>query len=249
MRVVGDCCGCFPTGRPYPGIAHLLRSPLAGVVREIDPSAPWTEQPVAMIDTETTGRLAQHDRIVELAIVVGKAGAVVSRDTWVINPQCAIPAEASAVHGIYDADVVDKPVFADVAREIVNRFEGAIPAAYNASFDRGFLLAEVKRSLHAVQGEFPDVPATRDRVVWIDPLVWARHLYPDEKSRTLSAMAQLLGVNLSHAHRATDDAEAALLVMYELAKDKRVPKSYGDFIQQQVSHARAQEEARKLWRR
>jgi len=146
MRGVAEVCGCFPTGRQYPGIAHLLRTPVAGIAEELDGQAPWAAQPVVMIDTETTGRVAAEDRIVELAIITGRDGEVHSVDTWLINPERPIPAESSQVHGIYDRDVADKPTFAEVCGEILAKLTGAIPAAYNAAFDRGFLLAEVQRT-------------------------------------------------------------------------------------------------------
>ncbi len=246
MRAVAEVCDCFPTGRQYPGISHLIRAPIAGVARELDATAPWESQDIVMIDTETTGKDAAEDRIIELAIVTGRDGQVISRDTWLINPECPIPPNSTAIHGIRDADVVDKPRFAEVCGEILEKMSNAIPAAYNATFDRGFLLAEVKR---AGRGNLLDVPAIRDRVVWLDPLVWARHLYPTLKSRKLGSMAELLEVKLENAHRATADAEAALEVMYKLAKDERVPKPYGAFIQEQVRIARSQDEARMMWRR
>lgn len=246
MRGVAEVCGCFPTGRQYPGIAHLIRAPLAGVAKELDAAEPWAAHRIVMIDTETTGRDAAEDRIVELAIVTGRNGQVESLDTWLINPERSIPADSTAVHGIHDEDVRDKPTFADVCGEILEKLTDAIPAAYNATFDRGFLLAEVKR---AGRTGLLDVPATRDRVVWLDPLIWARHLFPSEKSRKLGSMAALLGVELENAHRATADAEAALRVMFKLAEDERVPKSYGTFIQEQVRIARSQDEARNMWRR
>ncbi|MFW5740603.1 MAG: exonuclease domain-containing protein [Myxococcota bacterium] len=246
MRGVAEVCGCFPTGRQYPGIAHLIRAPIAGIAEELDGAEPWAAYPVAMIDTETTGRDPVEDRIVEIGIVTGRDGQVFSRDTWLINPGRPIPAESSAVHGIHDDDVRDKPMFADVCGEILAKLANAIPAAYNTAFDRGFLLAEVRR---AGRSDLLDVPATRDRVVWLDPLVWARHLFPGEKSRKLGMVAELLGVELENAHRATADAEAALRVMYEMAKDARVPDAYGTCIQEQVRIARAQDEARMMWRR
>jgi len=245
MKGVADVCGCFPTGRHYPGIAHLLRSPIAGIAQELEESAPWAAHPVAMIDTETTGRDPAEDRIVELAIVIGRDGQVVSRDAWLINPERPIPEDATKVHGISNDDVKDKPTFSDVCGEILAKLAGAIPAAYNASFDRGFLLAEVKR---VATSDTPDVPAVRDRVVWLDPLIWARHVYASERSRKLGDIAELLGVTLDQAHRATADAEAALGVMYKLANDERIPVAYGAFIQEQVRLARAQDEARKMWR-
>ena len=51
------------------------------------------------------------------------------------------------------------------------------------------------------------------------------------------------------AHRATDDAEAALQVLYTFAKDPRVPRAYGGLVQEQRRLLRQQDEARKLWRK
>jgi DNA polymerase-3 subunit epsilon len=243
---VADPCGCFPTGKHYPGIAHLLRVRSAGVAQELDAGADWVDHPIAFLDTETTGRDAQNDRLVEVGIVIGLRGEVVDRKSWLINPGRPIPDEAKAVHGISNEDVADKPPFAEVAAEIVAALAGAIPAAYNAQFDRGFLLAEIERA----GLRFPSPPpAIRSDVDWLDPLVFARELYKQEQSRSLGDMAKRLGVELVKAHRATDDAEAALRVLYAFGKDPRVPRAYGSLVQEQKRLFRIQEDARRLWRR
>ncbi len=245
MRLA-DACGCFPTGRHYPGIAHLIKVRAVGVASEMEATGAWIDFPIAFIDTETTGRDAQIDRLVEVGIVIGRGGVIVERKSWLINPGVPIPAETSAIHGIKDEDVADKPSFADVAHEILAALGEAIPAAYNAAFDRGFLLAELERA-----GIRPDEPppATRRTVDWIDPLTFARELHKHEESRALKEMAQRLGIELVNAHRATDDAEAALYVLYAFAKDPRVPRAYAGLIQEQRRLVRFQDEARKLWRK
>jgi DNA polymerase-3 subunit epsilon len=243
---VADPCGCFPSGKHYPGIAHLLKVRAVGVASELDAGAPWVDQPIAFLDVETTGKNSQMDRLVEVAVVIGRGGDVVARHSWLIHPGRPIPAESTAVHGIKDEDVAGKPAFGAVAHEILDALSGAIPAAYNAVFDRGFLLAELERA--QVFPENPP-PAMRREVDWIDPLTFARELYKHEDSRALSDMAALLGIQLVNAHRATDDAEAALRVLYALAKDSRVPKAYGSFIQEQRRLLRIQDEARSRWRR
>ena len=76
-------CGCFPTGLPYPGITEfLLRAPPAqlGLAEDLDVDQPWHALPMAVIDTETTGKdPARGDRIVAIAIVTGQHGEVVGR--------------------------------------------------------------------------------------------------------------------------------------------------------------------------
>jgi DNA polymerase-3 subunit epsilon len=238
-------CGCFPTGRHYPGIAHLIKVRAVGVAAEHDAGGAWVDYPIALLDTETTGKDSRVDRVVEVGVVIGHKGEL-TRRSWLIHPGRPIPKESSDVHGITDADVEGKPSFGEVAREILDFLGTAIPAAYNASFDRAFILAELERA-----GMRPDAPppAMRREVDWIDPLVFARELYKHEESRALGDMAARLGIELTRAHRATDDAEAALQVLYTFAKDPRVPRAYGGLIQEQRRLLRQQDEARKLWRK
>jgi DNA polymerase-3 subunit epsilon len=238
-------CGCFPTGHHYPGIAHLLRVRARGVVPELDGDADWAELPIAVLDTETTGRDAQTDRIVEIGIVVGLRGEVVRRHNWLVNPQMPIPDGAREVHGISDDDVKDAPTFAQIAADIAEALRGTVPAAYNASFDKGFVAAELARSGLVLEA-FPS--CMRAEVEWVDPLVWARELQKYEKGKKLGEVAARLGVALENAHRASDDAEAALRVLYAFARDARVPRGYSALVQEQRRLSRAQEEDFRAWR-
>lgn len=242
---LAESCGCFPTGRHYPGIAHLIQVRVVGVADEFDPDANWKDLPIAFLDTETTGVEAAFDRIIEVGIVFGKDGAIGERKSWLIDPGRPIPKESTDVHGITDDDVKGKPSFEQVAHEIVAALRGAIPAAYNASFDRGFVLAELERC-----GTFEEPPpAIRRDVTWLDPLPFAREFYKGKgESRALGAVAERLGVSLDQAHRATDDAEAALRVLYAFSRDPRMPDGYAALIQEQRRLDREQEDARRFWR-
>ncbi len=244
MRIV-DPCGCFPTGRHYPGIAHLIRVRAIGVAEEIPADSAWADCVVAFIDVETTGRDPQVDRLVEVAVILGRGGEVFERKSWLVNPGMPIPEESSAVHGIRDPDVADAPPFKAVLPEILAAVGGAIPAAYNATFDKSFLLSELARA--GAPAELP--PAFRREVEWLDPLVFAREIYKDDQSRALTDMAERLGIRLERAHRATDDAEAALLVLYALAKDQRLPRTYAALLQEQRRLGREFDEARRFWRK
>lgn len=238
-------CGCFPTGRHWPGIAHLLRVQARGTVPGLDPDAPWMDLPIAMLDTETTGRDPERDRIVEIGIVVGRGGEIVRRENWLVNPGMPIPAEATEVHGIRDEDVREQRTFAEIAGEVAAALEGTVPAAYNAGFDRAFVVAEITRSGLVVDA----LPSClRPGIDWVDPLVWARELQKYEKGKKLGEVAARLGVALENAHRASDDAEAALRVLYAFGGDTRLPRVYGAFVQEQRRLARTQEDDFRAWR-
>jgi DNA polymerase-3 subunit epsilon len=156
-----------------------------------------------------------------------------------------IPDGAREVHGISDDDVKDAPTFRQIAPEIADAMRGVIPAAYNASFDRDFVRAEMVRA-GVSSDAFP--ACLRSDVEWVDPLVWARELQKYEKGKKLGEVAARLGVALENAHRASDDAEAALRVMLAFANDARVPRTYAALIQEQRRLGRAQEEDFRAWR-
>lgn len=251
MKGSFDTGGCFPTGRHYPGIAHLIRISVEGLASDWDASADIREIPWVCIDTETTGREALEDRIVEVGFVFFRNGEVVDHKGWLINPGRPIPEDASNVHGIFDADVADKPRFEQLADEILECLRGHLPLAYNAEFDRNFLREEMARSGRAGGSDLPPAllpPALRDDVTWIDPLDWARELHKEHKSRALGDVCERLGISLENAHRATDDAKAAGQVMAAFVKDAHVPSPYGAFIREQRRLGRLFDFERVRWR-
>ena len=188
---LSDACGCFPTGRHYAGIAHLLRAVIRGLADDLGAAdAVWHDIPIALLDVETTGRDASTDRVVEIGIVVGRGGEVIARYNWMIYPGMPIPDEARQVHGFSDDDVKASPRFEAVAHEILAALSGCIPAAYNAAFDRAFLHAELGRAalvtgraLGGAAARADNVPAMRRDVEWLDPLVWARRSSARRRAR------------------------------------------------------------------
>ena len=126
MRAVSlDACGCFPTGRHYAGIAHLLRAVTRGLVEELAADGPWAEMPIVLLDVETTGKDPSADRVIEVGIAVARGGAIVHRRNWLVNPGRPIPKESTEVHKITDDDVKDAPPFEAVAAEVHASLAGA----------------------------------------------------------------------------------------------------------------------------
>jgi DNA polymerase-3 subunit epsilon len=248
LKPSGDTGGCFPTGRHYPGIAHLIAVKVEGLADEWEATVALDAIPWVSIDTETTGRDAEVDRVIEVGFVYMNGGEVIDRKGWLINPGCPIPEDASKVHGILDADVADKPSFSDLAEEIRDALRGVLPQAYNAQFDRSFLREEFKRAGLLSESDQDLPPALREKVAWVDPLDWAREIHQEHKSRSLGDVCQRLGIELENAHRATDDAEASARVMAAFLGDARVPRPYGAFIKEQRRLARRWEFERVRWR-
>ncbi len=241
-----EVCGCFPTGRHYPGIAELLVEAfqrVEGLWHDFPAHTPWVDLPLAVIDFETTGFDENFDRIVEVGVVCFQRGEATKRVSWLIHPGMAIPEAAVTVHGITDAMVADAPRFEHVAEELRQALIGHLPVAYNATFDRKFMHAEMARA-----GILRDLPPAVDaRVTWLDPLVWVRELMAEEKSKRLGDVCERLGIPLSDAHRAWADAEAAGRVLHALAE--RMPKTYAELIRIQDQYAAHQEAELADWRR
>jgi DNA polymerase-3 subunit epsilon len=236
-----DVCGCFPTGRHYPGIADRIArviETVEGLCADFEAARGWASIPLAVIDFETTGTNAAEDRVVEIGIVGFDGGKVSFREGLLIQPGIPIPEESRAVHGITDEELEGAPSFAEALPRIVSLLEGRLPVAYNAAFDRGFLLAEVARNEHALpEGKRP--PAMDEAVIWVDPLVWARESLKELKSRRLGDVCAHFGIALEQAHRAAGDAEAAGHVLFALAD--KVPGVYGELIRLQARYAAFQE--------
>jgi len=241
MRGALDVCGCFPTGRHYPGIADRLRRAVlavTGLAPSIEPETRWAGTRLAIIDFETTGLSPETDRIVEVGIACFANGELTALKHWLVNPGMPIPEQARAVHGIGDEEVRDAPPFEQIAVELTEVLGGHLPVAYNAGFDRAFFHAELQRAGLALRGE-GIAPACDSEVVWLDPLVWVRELYRDDKSRKLTDIAARLGIALERAHRAASDAETTGRVLLALAD--RMPVTYNEVIGLQAQYAARQE--------
>ena len=104
------------------------------------------DRPLAFFDLETTGTRIGTDRIVQFGVVRLMPDG--SRESWqcLLNPGIPIPAEATAVHGITDADVADAPLLDEMAHAIMQRLEGCDLAGFNClRFDVPFLAEELFR--------------------------------------------------------------------------------------------------------
>jgi DNA polymerase-3 subunit epsilon len=144
-----------------------------------------------VLDTETTGlEVRQGHRLIEIACVEMIERRPTGRH-WqtYLNPERAIDEGARQVTGIEDEFLLDKPRFAEVVDEFLAFIDGAELIIHNASFDVGFLDAELARA-GAHYGRIAD------RCSVLDTLAMARERYPGQRN-SLDALCKRLDVDNS----------------------------------------------------
>jgi len=158
--------------------------------------------PVCFFDLETTGTNVTQDRIIEIAVIKMMPGGELVRKHNLINPGMPIPAETSAIHGITDEDVKDKPMFKEVAKEYARFLEGCDLSGFNIlKFDMPLLIEEFLRA-------GVDFDYSRRQI--ID----SQRIFHLMEKRTLSAALKFYcGRDIQDAHSADADATAAMDVL------------------------------------
>lgn len=162
-------------------------------------------------DTETTGlEWDKDDRIIELGAVelINHVATGKTFQTY-INPGRPVSEATIRITGITDDDLVDKPPFEDpsIVDAFLDFIGDATLVAHNASFDRGFLNAELKRC-----GKAP-IPEER----WVDTVMIARKKFPGAPA-SLDALCKRFDVNAEARtyHGALLDSQLLAEVYLEL---------------------------------
>ena len=168
-----------------------------------------------VFDTETTGlSFSGGDRLVEIGCVE-LINRVETGRTFhcYFNPERAMAAEAQAVHGLSDAFLADKPLFAHKVEELLDFLGDAPLVAHNAGFDFGFLNGELRQCGRPL--------CAMERMV--DTLQIARQRHPGAK-HTLDALCARFGVDRSHRvlHGALLDAQLLAQVYVELTGGRQI---------------------------
>ncbi len=160
------------------------------------------KNPLAFFDLETTGTSVNHDRIVEVAVIKLMPNGEQHTYAKRVNPEIPIPAAASAVHGIYDADVRDAPPFTAIAKELAQLLQGCDLAGFNVlRFDIPVLAENFLRA---------GVDFKTDNRKVVD----AQQIFHLMEKRNLSAAYKFYcGQELTDAHSALADTQATVAVL------------------------------------
>lgn len=160
-----------------------------------------------ILDTETTG-LDSSARIVEISLIDAESGLTLY--SGLVNPMIQIPAEATAIHGITNADVADKPTFDVVWNEIKGYLFEQHVIVYN--FDYDFRL--VKQSLSDF--DYPLANLAHFFGGGLCAMLWYAKFYAEinpyfnnYKWQSLTNACRQQGIDISDltAHRALADCE------------------------------------------
>ena len=163
------------------------------------------------LDTETSGLDADAE-IIDIA-VIDMAGAVLLDS--LVKPTSGIPPEATAVHGITDADVVGASPWPDVYEGLREAVKGHRLAIYNSAYDL--------RMIRQTTELYPGLPpfAYRESVCIMRLFARCRGEWDARRKRfqwlKLTEAARESDVGVDGAHRALADCRMTREVLLHLA--------------------------------
>lgn len=197
-----------------------------------------------VLDTETTGMdPIKGDKIVEIGCVELMNHLPTGKTYHIyLNPEREIPAEATAVHGITNEFVKDKPTFGEIVGEFTDFIGDAKLVIHNAEFDMKFLNAELKTF------GFPSLDHRRA----IDTVKIAREKFPGSPAN-LDALCRRFNIDNSSRtyHGALLDSQLLAEVYLELLGGRQqglgiVETSSSVVIETKISSERVYREPREF---
>ena len=167
-----------------------------------------------VLDTETTGLdFANRDKIVEIGIVELENYIETGNFFhYYLNPERESSLEALKVHGLTAEFLSNKPKFEDIADELIKFIGSSKIIIHNASFDIGFLNAELKNCNMSVINE--------ENI--IDTMIMAKNKFRGQ-SISLDSLCRRYNIDISNRkiHGALKDAKLLALVYLELIGGKQ----------------------------
>lgn len=176
-------------------MTSVLRGPIPDSVAAMYP------HDYAVVDVETSGLSAAHNRVLQIAVFQVRAdGALESSWTTLLDPGCD-PGPVH-IHGLTRERLHGAPMFADVAEHVATLLAGRVMVAHNARFDWDFVYAEASRANISL--------AVANRLCTI---ALTRRLDIPSQGLSLAAVAEYWGVSQSQAHDANDDTRVVTEIL------------------------------------
>ena len=186
-----------------------------------------------VLDTETTGlQTEEGHRIIEIGCIeLVNRKFTGKRLHHYINPQREIDAGALEVHGITQAFLQSKPLFAEISMELLDFIQDAELIIHNAPFDLGFMHYE----LSLLDRNWK--PLT-DRCRIVDTLQLARQLHVGQRN-SLDALCKRYGVDNTQRELHGALLDAHLLAQVYLAMTGGQGSLFGDLQETDVTSKEA----------
>jgi DNA polymerase III subunit epsilon len=199
---------------------------------EPPPGPPWDEPletaPLAFVDLELTGLQKESDRVIEVCVERVRAGAVEARVASLVRPDPPVFGNAE-FHGIAIEELEAAPTFAELAEPILAALDGAVFVAHAAHQDAAFLTAELARL---------KIPFALPH--YVDTLSLSRRAFV-QKTHSLVALCQTLGIPHERPHRAESDV-AAMRALFERIVVELRPRTPRDLWHVRVGERHARPE-------
>ncbi len=177
------------------------------------------QQPLAFVDIETTGLNPETAEIIELGVVIARLKddelVVLQEIDLKIAPKHIETAEPQAlrVNGYNEADWIFAVSIEEALKTFVEKTEGAIFVAHNATFDYGFIEANLRR--YNIESKMH-----YHRLDTISIAFGILHTNDDISKLSLRALCEKYGIENKKAHSAFADAYATYELFKKLLKLK-----------------------------
>ncbi|MDG2617655.1 3'-5' exonuclease [Thermoleptolyngbya sichuanensis XZ-Cy5] len=167
-----------------------------------------SQQPLTVVDVETTGGLAFKHRMTELSVLhVSLKEGVQRQQSTLLNPEALIPAKIVRITGITPEMVATAPTAAEALTDFLPLLQTGVLTAHNLEFDYGFLQAEYRRL---------GVEFMRPERMQLCTVELSRLMLPDLPSRSLPKLVQHFQFPIDTSHRAAADTLACWLLAERL---------------------------------
>lgn len=163
----------------------------------------------AVVDLETTGNNLEKDNIIQLSIVFVRNLKITGQYNTFLSDETAVSPFIRELTNISSDMLVGAPKFKDLAEDLLSQLEDAVFVAHNVDFDLTFL-----------QAAFQSQGLSYKPMHQLDTVELVRIFLPSVSGYQLHLVAEHLGIELSQAHRADEDAyataEALIFIMQKM---------------------------------
>ena len=163
----------------------------------------------AVVDLETTGNNLEKDNIIQLSIVFVRNLKITGQYNTFLSDETAVSPFIRELTNISSDMLVGAPKFKDLAEDLLSQLEDAVFVAHNVDFDLTFL-----------QAAFQSQGLSYKPMHKLDTVELVRIFLPSVSGYQLHLVAEHLGIELSQAHRADEDAyataEALIFIMQKM---------------------------------